>query len=143
MKILDDQQLQEADIVLEPAIKNVKNNDFSQVPLLIEAGYKCTLQNINLIKAKIKKSFISKIKTADRYFYHITLKNNPSQLEKEIYSDLSNKDLVSNKELLYELYKEGQCGNYDSLYIEITPSGNNNVLNVIAKENSHVKIRSI
>lgn len=138
MKLLNEQQLNEADIVIEPSIGYLKNTDFSKIPFLIEEGYVSANQNIDLIKAKIKEAYIKKSTSPERYFSNLVLDGNPTQYEKDIYSALKSKEEVNSRELLFELSEIYRRGGIESANIEIIPSGNENILKVEVKENPRV-----
>ncbi len=135
MKILNEQQLKEADVVVEPNIGYLRNTDFSKIPWIIEEGYKAGLQNINLIKAKIKKSFSDKITANEKYFTELSLDENANVYEKDIFHNLSSTEFVSSKELLFELSEIFRRGYLESCYLEITARESKNILKVIAVEN--------
>ena len=135
MKILNEQQLKEADVVIEPNIGLIKNTDFSQIPFLIEEGYKAALQNINFIRAKIKEAYIKKTKTAEKFFSRLVISENANTYEKEVFGHIRSADMVSSRELLYGLSEICRKGNLESARIEVISDGNRNILKVIAKEN--------
>ncbi len=135
MKILNEQQLKLADAVIEPAIGDLDNTDFSKIPFVVEQGYKAAMQNMELIKAEIKNRFMGKIKTDNRFFGNLILDINPTDCEKQLYNALPNKDLVSSRQLLYGLYNVCKGGDVDSSYIELIPSGDKFILKVSVKKN--------
>lgn len=139
MKILNEQQLKEADVIIEPTIGYLKNTDFSKIQFVIEEGYKTGLQNINLIKTKIKQTYINKSEGPVKYFADLTLDVNPTEYEKEIIQNINTKEFASSKELLFELSRIFRRGYIKSCYIEIIPRENKNILKVVTVENPPVK----
>ena len=143
MKLLNEQQLKEADAVIEPNIGYLKNTDFSNIRMLIDEGYKAASQNIELVRAKIKEAFIRKNSSSSIFISGLALGDSPSEYEKEIFENIGNNEVVNSRELLFELAEIFRRGNLESINIEIVPSGNKNILRVNAVENPVVKSFSI
>lgn len=142
MRILNGQQLKEADVVIEPNIGYLKNTDFSNIRMLIDEGYKAASLNVELIRAKIKNAFIRKENGAI-YISGLTLSENPTAYEKEIFGKMGNTETVNSRELLFELAEIYRRGYLKSAAIELLPSGNKNILRVNAVENPIVKTFSV
>jgi NTE family protein len=135
MKILNEQQLKEADVVIEPGIGYLKNTDFSKIDTLISEGYNAAMQNVEFIKAKIKETAIKKRGEPERYFTQLALAPDATEYEKQIFANLKSAEMADSRELLYELSNIYMSGDFETAYIEIIPADNKNILKVITKEN--------
>ena len=139
MKIMNQTQLDKADVVIEPEIKSISNNDFSKMKELIEKGYTASQKVVDKIENGINSLFKNRI--ADNSIFYKTLvpfdKNNA--LEKYIVEKYSGKDSVSSRDIQYELYKIYSDGNYKNLSAEIINQNGNYFLKINEEKNAVVK----
>ena len=135
MRILNDQQLEEADFVILPDLGKRKNSDFTNLSDVVAQGYSSALPVIEKIKKMFKRKFQSSLDIPEKIFTHLILKVNPTEFEKSFYGNLIRKDSVSNKELLFEL---SDCFNESGLKdvsIEIEEINGNSILSIVTEYN--------
>ncbi len=135
MRILNNQQLEEADFVIEPNIGTRKNTDFEKLDELILEGYNSSLQTASKIERKFQTLFNNSIEDKEIVFSNLILNNNATLLDKQIYALIENKKVVTNKEILYALYKIQKEGYWSNVYAEVIEENNACSINVIAEEN--------
>jgi len=104
MKKLNEQQLEESDFIVQPNLEGRINSDFSNLPDIIKGGYEAAKPVIIKVKQEFEKEFKSSLSGEEIFYKHLSLSENPTELEKTLYSGFFSKDSVSNKELLYNLY---------------------------------------
>ncbi len=121
MRLLSSQQLQLADIVVEPDLGRKKNDDFTNIDSIILAGYKAALSKIDIIESKIKKLFRSKLGTKEYFIKNIVYDENCSGEEKPFLLKYSKKDSVSSYEIMEDIVSIYQKGDYDSVYVSVIP----------------------
>jgi NTE family protein len=138
MKILNDQQLEESDFVIEPKLDGKKNSDFSNLSESIKEGYESAKSVIEKVELEFKRLFKQNIDEPEKIFTNVTSKENPSELEKYLFANLSRKDTVTNKELLYQLYKIYQAGDWKNIFLNIERKDEKCFIEIEAVENPHV-----
>lgn len=138
MRILNDQQLAEADFIIEPALNNKKNSDFNELDQVVKLGYE-SVGNAENILTRYKDLFKRNLGTEDKIYKNLSLSDSATEYEKKVYSLITNKEEVADKELLFALhllYKEGWWKN---AHLEINEFADKSVLRLIKKENPAVK----
>ena len=138
MKILNDQQLEEADFVIQPKLEKRKNSDFTNLSDVIEQGYSSALPLIEKIKKMFELKFKSSLDIPEKVFTNLTLKDNPTELEKGFYNNLIRKDSVSNKELLFKLSNRFNEGDLKDASIEIEETNGKSILSIFTNYNQNI-----
>ncbi|MCX7874586.1 MAG: BamA/TamA family outer membrane protein [Melioribacteraceae bacterium] len=138
MKILNSQQLAEADFIITPDIGNKKNSDFTDLNFFIEEGYKISSKITDNIYEKFKTEFKNKI-NEEYFFENLEITNNTNDLEKRTFDLIENKKKVSSKEILFAFYKVFQDGYWSEPKIYILKSDSSSILKIDAKQNLIVK----
>jgi NTE family protein len=105
MKILNDHQLEEADFIIQPNLEGKLNSDFTGLAESIKKGYSATVNVVDKINSEFERIFKSNIDEREIIFTNLSLSEKPSEPEKFLYSNLLRKDTVTNKEILFQLYK--------------------------------------
>lgn len=136
MKIMNLAQIEKADIVIEPDIKNIANNDFSKMNELIKKGYSASQKVIDKIDRDIDSLFKSKIETDSVSYNAINPFDENNYLEKNIINKYSDSGSINSRDILYELYKEYFKGDYKNLSAEIINNKGNSFLKVNAEKNT-------
>jgi NTE family protein len=138
MKILNDQQLREADFVIQPDLASRKNSDFENLSGAIRAGYDAAKP----VAIKIRSEFEKRMKTAlaksKKVFRNLRLNENPSEIEKNLFNAFSNKDSVSSRDLLYRLNNLFGEGYWQDVSLDINERGDESFLTINTIENSKV-----
>lgn len=130
MNIITEQNLDNADVIIEPYLGDRKNNDFSNMQEMIEMGYGSVEPHLNSIRRKLKELFIDNFNDSLLFVKKLTLPENPSQIELDILNGLNGKDSVSNAEILYELTKNIDLNDYKDLSLELIDKDDATVINV-------------
>lgn len=138
MQILNDQQLEEADFIIQPDLKDRKNSDFKGIEPLIKEGYDSTINITQNISSEIEKIFKMNLNTYLKYYKNLTI-DNTGDLSLKLFDRITGKDSVSNKDLLYELYLLNRNGEYKDIYFEVTDNGSTSSLKIIAVPNVIIK----
>jgi len=138
MRLLSTQQLEYADMVIEPELGSKKNNDFSNVDSLIEKGYNATIAQIDKIKAKVNELFLQKIKKKEFFIKNIIYDYNALERVRPLLHKYSKMDSVSNHQIMKDLYDLYRTGDFDTLYANVFEESNRTVLQVFYDENPTV-----
>jgi len=120
MKKLNEQQLEESDFVIQPKLEGRINSDFSNLSDIIKIGYDTATPVVIKVKQEFKNQFKSSLNGEEIFYKHLSLRENPTKLEKTLYNSFFLKDSVSNKELLYNLYFIFKEGSFKDMSIDIT-----------------------
>lgn len=121
MRLLSTDQLNLADMVIEPNLGRKKNDDFSNLDSLIIAGYNATIPKLDSIQNRVEQIFRAKTGEKEFYIKNIVYDENLSGVEKSILLKYSKKDSVSNFEIMEDISSIYKSGDYDSVYASIIP----------------------
>ncbi len=143
-KVITQQDLNNADVVINPNLNHKKNNDFTGIKSLIKEGYNAAKNKIPLLEKKLKEKFFKLDQNQVQFFHHLMLPIKSNKLERKIFSGFSDRGSVSNKEILYQLSLLMRTGNYESIYSEIEKGhGKKNIFHIIYEKNPSIKDISI
>lgn len=134
MKLVNSSQLNNADYVLSPDLKNYLATDFASVDSLILLGYQSTKPFVSYLKTKIDTTTYNSLKEKEIFFHNIKLSDSLTLKERTFFSYYERLDSVSNKRINFDLYKLYDTGNYEHIAAEITTSGGISILKLIIKE---------
>ena len=70
-KKINEQNLANADIIIFPNLHKKKNNDFTNIGLLIKEGFEATEKVIPRLKNKLKEKYLLQNKQRERFFYNL------------------------------------------------------------------------
>ncbi len=138
MKILNEQQLEEADFVVEPILGGRKNTDFSFLFNVIKSGYDSAKPIVEKVEREFKRLFELNTDEPEKIYSNLTTKENPSELERFLFINLSRRDTVTNKELLFELYKIYRQGDFKNISMSLDDNNGKCILEINAVENPAV-----
>ncbi|MGE5399493.1 MAG: patatin-like phospholipase family protein [Ignavibacteriales bacterium] len=133
MRLLTQQQLKIADVVISPGIGNKKNTDFTGIDSIIDKGYASTLPVLDKIEQKIKDLYKVKLKEKEFYVKNVVYDEEVNPLERSFLYKYSRKDSVSSYEILNDLYSLYKSGDYDSLSVNVTEKGGISHIDFIEK----------
>ncbi|MCX6150438.1 MAG: BamA/TamA family outer membrane protein [Ignavibacteriales bacterium] len=139
MQLLSIQQLQYADVVIAPDLGRKKNNDFTNLDSLVNAGYKAAQPMLNDIEQKIRLLFRKKIDEKEFYLKKVFYNENALPIERPFLLKYSHKDSVSNYEILDDIYTLFKSGDYDDVFVETQPVGEGTEVRFILRENTKIK----
>jgi len=133
MKLLNENQLSLADVIISPDVKERSATDFDDLDTLIVNGYLSTLQLIEKIKYKIDSLELKNISShgEEKYFTHIKNNDEANPREKPFLKKYSAKDSVSLSEIKMDLYSLCEEGDYKDLKAEISNEGEYTEVNFV------------
>ena len=143
MQILNEQQLEEADFIIQPELGNHKNSDFFFIDSLMNKGYQSAKQTVALIKGEIENQFKNNLTVKEKKYYNVFIKDVPLEIRNYFFPEKARIDSLSNRDILYELYKIQRIGDYRNVYVELEPIGNSTHLSLIAEKNREVSYYEI
>jgi NTE family protein len=138
MQILNEQQLEEADFIIQPKLNGIKNSDFNRVDSILTEGYKSALEQRVPIKEKIKELFIEYLDLKEEVYQNIFVKEFPKDLGDTFWANIKNSDVISNHEILFQLYQIQKSGDYKNVFVEIEKSNSATFFSLHAEKNSEV-----
>jgi NTE family protein len=118
MKLLNEAQLKIADFVITPQITKTAN-DFSNLDSLVDEGYQSALPYMKNLQEKIDSLYYKRFSGEESYFKNVISSNDNSDDEHQILQKYLFKDSVSSFEILADLNKLYNSGNYSDLRAEI------------------------
>lgn len=138
MRLLTEQQLKAADVVVSPKIGNKKNTDFTGIDSIIYKGYASTLPLIGKIEDKINNLYRTRLKEKEFYIKNVEYNENTPQVQRAFLYKYSRKDSVSSYEILSDMASVYSSGDYDSLSVAISRDENSTHLNFNFKKNASI-----
>ncbi len=138
MTILTKQQLEKADVVIQPYLGKKENTDFTNLDQIIQLGYDAVTPHLNNITTLQKNEYLNRSDTYEVFFHGLTA-NAGDSLAAKIVSAVSQQDSVSDQEIEYYLAQEYRSGVYKSISADVTFEGNIPVLITECEYNPPVK----
>ncbi|MFA7227748.1 MAG: BamA/TamA family outer membrane protein, partial [Melioribacteraceae bacterium] len=130
MKILNDQQLKNADFIIRPEMASRKNSDFSDLKQVVKAGYDSAKPVAAEVAAAYKKAFMKNLSAEKKVFRNLTLAENAGEPSKKLFGLIASKDSASTGDLYYHLYNIYREGSWQDLSLEIEERGGKSFLTV-------------
>ncbi|RPI74215.1 MAG: hypothetical protein EHM47_04235 [Ignavibacteriales bacterium] len=121
MKLLNENQLSYADVVISPDISEKSSTDFNNLTSVIEKGYVSTKSNVEEIKYKINSYEQKNISSATEEVYFTNVKNNNSAYPWAIplLKLYAARDSVSISDIRMDLYNLYDQGSFKNISAEI------------------------
>lgn len=119
MQILNEQQLEEADFIIQPDLGNHKNSEFFYIDSLMDKGYKTAKRTLSGLKEEFENQFKSNLSISKKIYKNVFIKEIPAEIQEDFFSGNNRIDSLSNYDILYELYKIQRNGNYKNIFVEI------------------------
>lgn len=138
MQILNEQQLEEADFIIQPNLNGIKNTDFSRIDSILSEGYRSATEQIGLIKEKIKEQFIELLDVKEEIYRNVFVKELPGTFENTFFANIRSNNIVSNHEILYQLYQIQKSGDYKKIFAEVEKNESATFISLYAEKNSEV-----
>ncbi len=114
MKLLNEDQLKDANIILTPDLDEESATDFSKVGETIHKGYLSMRSVSNRIKSRIDSLMISKYNSPNKYFSNVFPTDDDS-LSESFLKNLPFKDSISSSAIRYNLCRLFRGGDYTDL----------------------------
>lgn len=114
MKMLNEDQLSEADFVVTPQDPTRSPTDFTNIDSLILKGYNSTLKQTDTIKSKINSATNRRLFNHERYFKNVKNHRSNFPWETALLEKYSSEDSVSTSEIkndLYSIYEKEEIKN--------------------------------
>jgi NTE family protein len=137
MKLLNQEQLKIANFVISPKLKKTAN-DFNNLDSLVEEGYRFTIPLIENLKEKIDSLYYKKFKEKEFFIKNITSSTDIPDDEQKILQKYQLKDSVSSFEILADLNKLFNSGNYRDIKAEIIENKKYSTIKFIKEYNPQV-----
>ncbi len=136
---LNKKQLNQADVILSPELKDYTSTNFSRVDSLILLGYESSLEIVNEIKAKINSIYERKISNVKFFLKKLTFDSSFDSTELSYFDIFTSSDSVSNTDIQIQLEKLFSTGYYKELSITANSDSNGTILTLVKKKNPLVK----
>ncbi|MBN1301914.1 MAG: patatin-like phospholipase family protein [Melioribacteraceae bacterium] len=136
--ILTQRQTEDADVVVQPYLGTLKNNDFSNLQNIIELGAGALNPHLNSIERKRKKLFESRLNDQAVYFRHLYPSADDTMCA-SIIDKFSGTDSLSSHDIAYCLSKEFMTGKYKNLSASIIKEQKGWKLEIDRKFNPEIK----
>jgi NTE family protein len=138
MKKLNEQQLSNADFVIEPNV-NTTTTEFTNLDSVINSGYNATLSFINPIKTSIDS--IKELKASKNKFFikNIVIENSDIAELNSLLMDYKKRGQVSSSQVIIDLTKLYKTGKYKKIDLELTQTQNSTQLEFIYELNQIIK----
>ncbi|MDP2303048.1 MAG: patatin-like phospholipase family protein [Ignavibacteria bacterium] len=115
IRLLNKEQLDEADFVITPNLERKLSSDFTSIDSLIELGYQATLPLLDEILMAVENQFKAGLKSQEVFYKKIII-SEQSKIGREYLTKYINKDSVSSVDILFDLYQINKSLEYESLY---------------------------
>ena len=141
MKLLNEDQIKYANVVIRPRLSGESPDDFTEVDSVVEKGYATGQALAQSIKAKIDSAYNNNLKKVIKKFFikNTTSENNLSVTSYPSLSKLSYRDSVSNYEIIKRLGELWETGNYENIKAEVKENGNHSEINFFLEQNPLIK----
>ncbi len=141
MKLLNEEQLDSASIVVRPTLSGKEADDFTDIDSLVERGYASTIKKIKTIKEKIDSCYNYNLEQSEKeYFVKVPiLENNLSITDYPSLVKLAYKDSLSNYEIVKTLGRLMETGYYKKVKALVTEYDNRSKINFIIEKNPLIK----
>ncbi|HED37068.1 MAG TPA: hypothetical protein ENI76_02305, partial [Ignavibacteria bacterium] len=119
MKLLNKNQLKDADFIIKPSLNNHQPENFSNQKSIIQDGYFSALKDVDLIKEKIDSIFIKNLNQKQFFIKNLLIDTNNSEIQRPYLLKYSMQDSVSNYEIYDDLRVLFSSGFYKHVSAEI------------------------
>ncbi len=149
MKRMDEKQKKMAEVLIEPRIKEHTATDFTNIRMLINAGYSEAVKNVKVIKNKIDSVYYNRLKRNEFYIKNISYDDNQPEELLRYLKKYSSMDSVSSAEIYFDLNNLYDSGKYKNISFEIINEGGYNkgrfdyILNPVVNSISLIGIDSV
>lgn len=110
MKVINEEQLKLADLILRPDVEGKKNTDFSELRALIDLGYNSAIQSIDRIHDDLTKLYLNRISPEEKIIKNLFVKSNSEEVES--YFKFLESEELSEREVIYHLTKFPNLNSY-------------------------------
>jgi len=119
MRMINEQHLKDADIIITPNIDGHKNNDFTKLRELIDLGYNSTKKSLATIEEQLHSTTLDRIETNETNFRDLKISCDDEEFKKYLSNNLDGKPNISEKDIIYTLINYNSLDDYKTLSIEV------------------------
>lgn len=139
MKLLNENQLKYADVIIEPPVSNRSATDFKNPREIIISGYLSGVEAIDQIKSKIDIYLNESLSEEEIYFYNIENHSDAAEWEKNLLRKYAKKDSVSSSEIKSDILSMYKSGSFENIKAEISIEKDKTEIRFIAEEYPTIK----
>ncbi len=137
MKLLNEDQLTGANVILTPKLDQESATDFSNVQEIIQKGYNDALPLVHKIKSQIDSMMTNNFRSKDAYFSNLFPGND--SLSENFTRNLLYKDSVSTDDIRSNLSDILEKGNYSNIEAILNRKSRYVTLEIVGQLNSAIK----
>jgi len=138
MKQLEEEQLKNADLVIQPNLGTWSAADFNRPDSLINLGYQSTLPLIKNLKLHLDSLFKSNLKDEEYFIQNVKYPSSPETFEEKYQRKYLNQDSVSSHQILTDLAEIFKTGDYKTIKAVVYEDDNSSSVDFQYEENPAV-----
>ncbi len=139
MRLLNEDQMKDANINIEPNLTSDLSTDFSKVTDLVERGYRAALPYVKKIRHDLDSIYNSRLEENKFYIKNIVSESIASNNGVPVICEFTGRDSVSSTEILKDIYNKYQTGEYEDIKAEVSEYKDYSTIKIIYKKNPEVK----
>jgi NTE family protein len=139
MQQLNLAQLEGANVIITPSIKDKPSTEFNNIDSLVNEGYRMALKYVPAIKNQIDSIRQANLKEKEFYIKNVLVNTKDSEIENNLKSKYSLEDSVSSYEILSDIYDLFETGRYDDIKVIINQNEKYSTLNFCLVEKPIIK----
>ncbi|MBT8378009.1 MAG: BamA/TamA family outer membrane protein [Ignavibacteria bacterium] len=124
MKQLEEIQLTDADLVIQPNLQTWSAANFSRADSIIDIGYYSTLPFIEELKSRLDSLFKNNLQDEKFFIKNVKLPTSPEDFEIKYHQKYADQDSVSSYEISADMAEIFKSGNFKSIKTEIVEENN-------------------
>lgn len=138
MRLVNKQQLKNADFVLSPKLDDFTSADFNKVDSLILLGYQNSLERVKILKDKLDSLYSARISSVAEVYDNVVIEDTLTPIEQNIFNKL-NLQNITNIHLQKFLEQLVETGYYRELSAELLKDSSGYKLKLQRTFNPEVK----
>lgn len=119
MRLINDEHLKNADVIIRPDINHRKNNDFTELRKLIDSGYHSTKEPAKILKENLESLTLSKIDIDEVMYSNLEIVCANDDLKNYLDEQIIDEQKISEKELIKIIINYPALDDFKSLSAEI------------------------
>jgi len=128
IKLLNQKEIENADIVISPELQNVSAAEFVNIDSIINKGYEAAKKKVNLIKEKIDSALTKNLNKKEFFIKNIIYDKNQPDEFLSLLKKYKSKDSVSSVEIYKDIINLYDTGKFRKVDLVITSRGKENNL---------------
>ncbi|MEO8399428.1 MAG: patatin-like phospholipase family protein [Ignavibacteriaceae bacterium] len=135
MILLNEEQIKNANVIINPNLKDNLSSDFINADSLIEKGYEAAKLFIKKIKSDLDSISNAKLKEDEFYIKKIISDDVASDSDMPLISKYTGRDSVSSAEILNDIYNLYNTGDFSDINAQITQMEDYSTIKINYKKN--------